>query len=100
MVKIDGLVAMGGERLVERLVERVRARAAFLARRERGLVAMGGDAVGGVAVVVDYSPDGTARVVYERADGVLLAGDPSRGWDRADEEEVAAFHAAEPWNAH
>ena len=65
-----------------------------------GLVAMGGDAVGGVAVVVDYSPDGTARVVYERADGVLLAGDPSRGWDRADEEEVAAFHAAEPWNTH
>ena len=65
-----------------------------------GLVAMGGDAVGGVAVVVDHSPDGTARTVHERADGVLIAGDPIRGWDRASDEEAAIYRAAEPWNAH
>ena len=62
------------------------------------VVAMGG-AVGGAAVVVDHAPDGTARLVYEREDGALLAGDAARGWDRADEDEVARYSAAEPWNA-
>ena len=63
-----------------------------------GVVAMGG-AAHGAAVVVDHAPDGTARLVYEREDGALLAGDAVRGWDRADEVEVALYRAAEPWNA-
>ena len=36
-------------------------------------------------------------VIFE--DGALLAGDAVRGWDRADEVEVARYSAAEPWNA-
>ena len=61
------------------------------------VVAMGG-AVGGAAVVVDHAPDGTARLVYEREDGALLAGDAVRGWDKADEHEALLYRAAEPWN--
>ena len=61
------------------------------------VVAMGG-AVGGAAVVVDHAPDGTARLVYEREDGALLAGDAVRGWDKADEHEALLYRAADPWN--
>lgn len=64
------------------------------------LVAMGG-ARHGVAVVVEPGTDRqpAARLVYEREDGLLLAGSPATGWDRADEEETALWRAAEPWNA-
>lgn len=63
-----------------------------------GAVVAMGSAVGGAAVVVDHAPDGTARLVYEREDGALLAGDAVRGWDKADEHEALLYRAAEPWN--
>ncbi len=78
--------------------ERLREPADGVTPQIGSVVAMGG-AVGGAAVVVDHAPDGTARLVYEREDGALLAGDAARGWDRADEDEVALYRAAEPWNA-